>query len=239
MVRVAGCCDQVEGMIELGNAAAAKGLEVALVLLEISCEKAAKIEATLARLAQHSQARTVYVCDTRGALYNEQVELLTNLFLAKLPNTTVGFSGANNLQMSFSNSVQAIIQGANILDGSVMGLGRGCGGCPMENLLCFLKNPKFKLRPILVALQHHVQPLHQADPTFFGLGPTGCPALPFLVAGTRNDDAADSVAWCNAGMKHNGVGFLDFCRSKARQCPTPKPRSIEEETKRIANVHVV
>eukprot|EP00961_Rhodomonas_salina_P014319 192394-Rhodomonas_salina.1 len=26
-------------------------------------------------------------------------------------------------------------------------------------------------------------------------------------------------------MKHNGVGFLDFCRSKARQCPTPKPRS--------------
>eukprot|EP00961_Rhodomonas_salina_P119354 1605854-Rhodomonas_salina.1 len=75
MVRVAGCCDQVEGMIELGNAAAAKGLEVALVLLEISCEKAAKIEATLARLAQHSQARTVYVCDTRGALYNEQVEL--------------------------------------------------------------------------------------------------------------------------------------------------------------------
>jgi len=41
----------------------------------------------------------------------------------------------------------------------------------------------------------------KANPKLYGIGPTGCPSLPFLVAGTRNDDPEDSVAWCNAGMK--------------------------------------
>ena len=53
-----------------------------------------------------------------------------------------------------------------------------------------------------------MRPLHVTDPTYFGLGPTGCPALPFLVAGTRNDDAADSVAWC----------ALSLSRARVRPC---------------------
>ena len=105
---------------------------------------------------------------------------------------------------------------------------------------------RFKLRPILVGLQEHVQPLTQADDTFFGVGVTGCPSLPYLVvrthtmctdrteqrlttnnvlqAGTRNDEIHDALAWCNAGKKHDGVGFLDFVRSKSMQFPTPKVR---------------
>jgi|EP01046_Picozoa_sp_COSAG06_P082621 4-hydroxy 2-oxovalerate aldolase len=134
----------------------------------------------------------------RGALYNEQVEMLTKVFKEKLPGRVIGFCGANNLQMSLSNSVMAVIEGANLLDGSIMGLGRGPGGTPIENLISFLRNPRYKLRPVLVALQEHVQPLVQSDDTFFGVGVTGCPSLPYLVAGTRNDDPADSLAWCDA-----------------------------------------
>mmetsp|Transcript_19197 Transcript_19197/g.52994 ORF Transcript_19197/g.52994 Transcript_19197/m.52994 type:complete len:735 (-) Transcript_19197:41-2245(-) len=238
LIRVAGCCHQAEAIAQLVDAASAKGFEVGVVIHDISIERMESIESCLARLAA-SKANIVTIDDTRGALYNEQVELLTKLFVERLPGKTVGFSGANNLQMSFANSVVAVVEGANLLDGSVMGLGRGCGGCPMENLMCFLKNPKFKLRPVLVALQEHVQPLHIADPTYFGLGPTGCPSLPFLVAGTRNDDTADSVAWCNAGMKNEGAKFLDFVRSKSRQFPTPKARLFDEENKRVANKHVV
>ena len=93
-----------------------------------------------------------------------------------------------------------------------------------------------------------MQPLTQADDTFFGVGVTGCPSLPYLVvrthardiapttpkhrltrsnvlqAGTRNDEIHDALAWCNAGKKHDGVGFLDFVRSKSMQFPTPKVR---------------
>ena len=47
---------------------------------------------------------------------------------------------------------------------------------------------RFKLRPILVGLQEHVQPLTQADDTFFGVGVTGCPSLPYLVVRTHARD---------------------------------------------------
>ena len=124
------------------NAAVAKGLEAAVIISSISVEKMGRIEACLDKLAATCSAQTVYFDDTRGALYNEQVEMLTKLFMEKLPGRVVGFSGANNLQMSVANSVVAIIEGADMLDGSIMGLGRGCGTTPTENLLCFLKNPK-------------------------------------------------------------------------------------------------
>ena len=45
-----------------------------------------------------------------------------------------------------------------------------------------------------------------------------------LQAGTRNDEIHDALAWCNAGKKHDGVGFLDFVRSKSMQFPTPNVR---------------
>ena len=68
-----------------------------------------RIEACLDKLAATCSAQTVYFDDTRGALYNEQVEMLTKLFMEKLPGRVVGFSGANNLQMSVANSVVARI----------------------------------------------------------------------------------------------------------------------------------
>ena len=39
------------------------------------------------------------------------------------------------------------------------GLGRGAGNCPMELMIGFLRNPKFKLRPIYQVLQDHLLPL--------------------------------------------------------------------------------
>ena len=241
MIRVATTCEQIDDAIAIANAAVAKGHEAAIMLVSISHEEMASIEACLGKIGGTCSAQVVYIADTRGALYNEQVEMLTKLFKSKCPGRVVGFCGSNNLQMSVSNTVMAVVEGADMVDGSIMGLGRGAGGTPTENLMCFLKNPKYKLRPVLVALQNHVQPLCAADDTFFGVGVTGCPSLPYLVAGTRNDDPSDSLAWCNAGKKHDGVGFLDFVRSKAKQFPSVRntktpPRSGYFSRQRLRTV---
>jgi 4-hydroxy 2-oxovalerate aldolase len=39
------------------------------------------------------------------------------------------------------------------LDGTIFGIGRAAGNCPLELLLGFLKNPKFDIRPILGVLE--------------------------------------------------------------------------------------
>ena len=163
MIRVATTCEQIDDAIVIANAAVAKGHEAAIMLVSISHEEMASIESCLDKIGGTCSAQVVYIADTRGALYNEQVEMLTKLFKAKCPGRVVGFCGANNLQMSVSNTVQSVVEGADMVDGSIMGLGRGPGGTPTENLMCFLKNPKYKLRPVLVALQNDVRtqaPLH-------------------------------------------------------------------------------
>jgi 4-hydroxy 2-oxovalerate aldolase len=71
----------------------------------------------------------------------------------------IGMHAHNNMQLAFANTIEAIILGANRVDATMMGLGRGAGNCPMELLLGFLRNPKFDLRPIVSLLQTHIEPL--------------------------------------------------------------------------------
>ena len=82
----------------------------------------------------------------------------------------VGIHAHNNLQLGFANTIEAIILGSNRADATMAGLGRGAGNCPMELLLGFLRNPKFRLRPVISLLQNHILPTARAGR---GMGPTG------------------------------------------------------------------
>jgi 4-hydroxy 2-oxovalerate aldolase len=55
--------------------------------------------------------------------------------------------------LAFANTIESVIQNINYLDGTIWGIGRAAGNCPLELLLGFLKNPKFDIRPILEVLQ--------------------------------------------------------------------------------------
>ena len=63
--------------------------------------------------------------------------------------------------MAFSNTQQCIIEGVNLLDATVNGMGRGAGNCNIELLLNFLKNPKFDVRPIYKVIQEQMIPLRK------------------------------------------------------------------------------
>ena len=98
--------------------------------------------------------------DSFGALYSEQIRDL----IAELPEGLegtgkhVGIHAHNNQQLAYANTIEALIVGANRLDATINGLGRGAGNCPLELLLGFLKNPKFHLRPVLECIQKHFLP---------------------------------------------------------------------------------
>ena len=57
--------------------------------------------------------------------------------------------------MGFGNTIEAIIRGINYLDGTIYGMGRAAGNCPLELLMDFLKNPKFDSRPIFDLIQKY------------------------------------------------------------------------------------
>lgn len=103
----------------------------------------------------------LYLVDSYGAFYSEQVTSYISLYRKHAPTKELGFHAHNNQQLAFSNTQQAIIDGVNLLDATINGIGRGAGNCNLELLLNFLKNPKFDVRPIYKAIQEVFIPLRR------------------------------------------------------------------------------
>jgi 4-hydroxy 2-oxovalerate aldolase len=103
----------------------------------------------------------LYLVDSYGAFYSEQVSSYIALYREHAPTKDLGFHAHNNQQLAFSNTQQAIIDGVNLLDATINGIGRGAGNCNLELLLNFLKNPKFDVRPVYRAIQEAFIPLRE------------------------------------------------------------------------------
>jgi len=160
MVRVAFYAHQVSEAVEMIHDAHEKGYEVSANLMAVSTVKEQEVEQVLEVVGQ-TPANVLVVVDSYGAMYCEQVEILVKKYLGyALPKgKQVGMHAHNNQQLAFANTIEAIIHGANRVDASMGGIGRGAGNCAMELLIGFLRNPKFRVRPIYKLLQEHMLPL--------------------------------------------------------------------------------
>lgn len=160
LVRVAFYVHQVSEAVDMIRDAAEKGYEVSANMMAVSTATEVEIEQALEVIAD-TPAGTIVVVDSFGSLYAEQIERLVKTYLAFAQKTgkQVGIHAHNNQQLAFANTIEAIIHNANRVDATMMGLGRGAGNCPMELLIGFLRNPKFKIRPIYQVLESHLLPL--------------------------------------------------------------------------------
>ena len=128
----------------------------------------------------------VYVVDSFGALYCEQIEYMVKLYQEHLPGKTIGIHCHNQQQLAFANTIEGIIHNANYLDGSLFGIGRGPGNCCLELLIGFLKNPKFNLTPILKFIQDHMLPMRQDIEWGY--------ILPYMITGMLNEHPRSGIA---------------------------------------------
>jgi 4-hydroxy 2-oxovalerate aldolase len=87
----------------------------------------------------------IYLVDSFGSFYSEEIRALTKKYLDACKGTEiqVGIHTHNNQQLAYANTIEAIVSGANRLDATLSGLGRGAGNCPLELLIGFLKNPRY------------------------------------------------------------------------------------------------
>jgi 4-hydroxy 2-oxovalerate aldolase len=160
LIRVATYISQIPTALEMIKDAHDKGYETTVNLMAISTVPEYELDEGLELLAE-SEAKAIYVVDSFGTLYSEQVQYLLRKYLhyCRAAGKEVGMHAHNNLQLAFANTLDAIVLGANMLDATMAGLGRGAGNCPMELLIGFLHNPKYKLLPVLRCVQNTVEPL--------------------------------------------------------------------------------
>jgi 4-hydroxy 2-oxovalerate aldolase len=115
----------------------------------------------LGEVNQLAELDYLYLVDSFGAFYSEQVTSYLALYREHAPSKPLGFHAHNNQQLAFANTQQAIIDGVNLLDATINGIGRGPGNCNLELLLNFLKNPKFDVRPVYKVIQETFVPLRK------------------------------------------------------------------------------
>ncbi|MFW5859421.1 MAG: aldolase catalytic domain-containing protein [Planctomycetota bacterium] len=202
MVRVACYVHQVPGALELIKDAHAKGYETCVNLMAVSVVSETELDSAL-KLFAESEVGTIYLVDSFGSLFNEQVRMLAQKYLgyAKAQGKEVGLHAHNNQQLAFANTIEAITLGVNLLDGSLAGLGRGAGNCPTEMLVGFLRNPKYHMRPLLSCIQDSIEPL-RAEMTWG-------PSIPYMITGQMNEHPRAAMKWEAGDRPKDYVGFYD------------------------------
>ncbi|MGD9874237.1 MAG: aldolase catalytic domain-containing protein [Kiritimatiellia bacterium] len=201
-IRVATYVHQLPTALDMVKDAHDKGYTTTLNLMAISAALEVEVDQALEVMAA-SEVDILYIVDSYGAFYAEQVEALMDKFkkVCKGTSKRIGIHTHNNQQMAYSNTITAIINGATMLDATLCGLGRGAGNCPMELLLGFLKNPKFDLRPVLQASQEVLLPMRKTMDWGY--------SIPYAITGQLNEHPRDAIKMRESSDPDNYVKFYD------------------------------
>jgi len=202
MYRVATYIHQIPAAIDMIKAIHDKGYETTINLMAISVVQEHELDEALAILAK-TEVEVIYLVDSYGSLYSEEVQALTRKYL-KFAETTkkkVGIHAHNNQQLAYANTIEALILGASFLDTTLGGFGRGAGNCPTELLLGFLKNPKYHLRPVLQCLQSHIMPYREKIAWGYD--------IPYMLSGQLNMHPRTAMAFLDSDQRKDYVAFYD------------------------------
>jgi len=200
-VRVATYVKDIDKAIALENAAHAKGYETTINIMSISMESDWELDPALEQIQNETSVVACYVVDSFGALYSEQVDYFVRKYQRILKDREVGVHFHNNQQLAFANTVEGIIRGANFVDGTVYGLGRAAGNCPLELLLGFLKNPKFNIRPILDCVANTIMPLQEEIEWGY--------LIPHMITGILNQHPRAAMAVLKSPARNSFREFYD------------------------------
>jgi 4-hydroxy 2-oxovalerate aldolase len=201
MIRVATYVKDVDKAIDLANIATDKGYETTINIMAISRALDNELDEALEQVEKESKVMAVYIVDSFGALYSENIQYLADKYKKFLKTKEVGIHAHNNQQLGYANTIQGIIEGCNFVDGTIYGIGRAAGNCPLELLLGFLKNPKFDIRPILDVIATEFIPLRKKIEWGY--------IIPYAITGMFNEHPRTAMALRKTDEKENYRKFFE------------------------------
>ncbi|MHC4562877.1 MAG: aldolase catalytic domain-containing protein [Planctomycetota bacterium] len=201
MIRVATYVKDVDKAIHLARNAHDKGYECTINIMAISIEGSQFLDEALQQIEEETHALAVYVVDSFGALYSEEIDYYVEKFQTYLKTKEVGVHCHNNQQLAFANTIEGIIKDANFVDGTLYGLGRASGNCPLELLMGFLKNPKFNILPILKVISETILPLRKDIEWGYH--------IPYMLTGILNQHPLAAMKWMKTDRKDEFVDLYN------------------------------
>lgn len=189
LIRIATYINTIPAAIEMIEYCHEKGYETTINIMAISNDNDADIDEALELFGQ-SPVDGIYIVDSYGAIYPEQMRKLANKYLAfgEKYNKFIGIHAHNNQQLAFANTIEACAFGVSYLDATMSGMGRGAGNCYMELLLGFLRNPKYSLNPVLKFIENRILPLKKSGVVW------GCD-VQYMLTGQQNQHPRTAIAF--------------------------------------------
>ncbi len=200
MVRVATYIHTIPSALEIVEHCKKMGYETTINIMAVSKANDSDLSDAL-ELIGRSCVDIIYIVDSYGSLYPEQMRRLANMYLecADKYGKSIGVHAHNNQQLAFANTIETLTMGVSYLDSTVNSMGRGAGNCPTELLLGFLKNPKYHITPLLRFIENHIDPLKE-EGIVWGYD------IPFLLTGRLNQHPRDAIQFTAEGRKD----YADF-----------------------------
>ena len=195
LIRVATYVNTIPTAIDMIEDAKKKGYEVSCNIMAISNAQEGDIKVALEELGK-SPVDVIYIVDSYGALYPEQVARIAALYgeFAEKYGKRLGIHAHNNQQMAFANTIEAVGDGVDWLDATYMSMGRGAGNCAMELLLAFLRNPKYNVYPVIKFIEKHMVPLKESG-VKWGYD------IQYLLTGLLNQHPRSAIAFTGEDRK--------------------------------------
>lgn len=162
MYRVACNKNSVSSAVELCDLISQQGYTVTIQLMGIVNYSKEELK-TAVDLIKKSELHYVYFADSYGSLFPTDIkQIIENLSATE---KKIGFHAHNNLQLAFANTLEAINNGVDIVDGTVFGMGRGAGNLPIEVLVSYIEknmaHKKYNVLPILDLIDRYFHNIHK------------------------------------------------------------------------------
>lgn len=185
LVRVACYSRQLDEALDMAKDAKDKGYEVSINLMAACKLSERQMMSDIERLAE-SDADILYLMDSFGSFYCKHVAALMKALegICRPRGKKIGFHAHNNLQLAFAKTVQAEECGADFLDSTLGGLGRGAGNCNTELLLGYLGRD---IAPAMRCVQMEIEPMRQKLGWGF--------AQSYMIAGFLNQHPRAAMAY--------------------------------------------
>lgn len=199
MIRVACYESQIKEAIEAVNEFHQLGYETCLNIMAISTTNLTHFEDELNQLNE-SSVDTVYIVDSFGSLYMDDIRLISSIYQEKLPAKKIGIHAHNNLQLAFANTITGHQSGCSLLDSTVNGMGRAAGNCPTELLIGYLK-PHYKVGPIFKVIEELLVPLKETEEWGY--------QVPYAISGQLNEHPKEAITLRNSEKKDQYISFYE------------------------------
>lgn len=225
MVRITVAPTALAHGVSLAKALKAAGVKVGYNIMYLST-----FQDDLSKIAAAFEDKDAFdsiaLVDSYGGCSPTKIRKLFQNLRAALPDKPLGFHGHDNMCLAFANSLAAIEGGADIIDGTLVGMGRGAGNLRIETLLVHLDSEANDHSLDYQALSAVIEPFEELR-VQYGWGTN----LPYMISGANNLPQRDVMNW----ISKNRYSVLSIIQALQRQSNSEVDNAAYPAQEKMAN----